>query len=55
MSELTEKPNVSKKIGSSLATLACVTAVLLCILIVAQVYTQGYVNIAGFSVFRVVL
>ena len=54
MSELTEKPNVSKKIGSSLATLACVTAVLLCILIVAQVYTQGYVNIAGFSVFRVV-
>ena len=54
MSELTEKPNISKKIGSSLATLACVTAVLLCILIAAQVYTQGYVNIAGFSVFRVV-
>ena len=54
MSEVTEKPNISRKIGSSLATLACVTAVLLCILVVAQVYTQGYVNIAGFSVFRVV-
>ncbi len=54
MSEFTEKSNISKKIGSSLATLACVTAFLLCILIVAQVYTQGYVNIAGFSVFRVV-
>ena len=54
MSEVTEKPNITKKIGSSLATLACITAVLLCILIVAQVYTQGYVNIARFSVFRVV-
>lgn len=53
MSEVTEKPNISKKMGSALATLACVTAVLLCILVVAQVYTQGYVNIAGFSVFRV--
>ena len=54
MNEATEKPNIAKKIGSSLATLACITAALLCILIVAQVYTQGYVNIAGFSVFRVI-
>lgn len=54
MRKLTLNPNISKKIGSSLATLACVTALLLCILIVAQIYTQGYVNIAGFSVFRVV-
>lgn len=54
MSEVAEKPNISKRIGSSLATLACVTALLLCILVVAQVYTQGYVNLAGVSVFRVV-
>ena len=53
MSEATQKSNTSKKLGSALATLACITAVLLCVLIVAQVYTQGYVNIAGFSVFRV--
>ncbi|MBE7001738.1 MAG: signal peptidase I [Ruminococcaceae bacterium] len=54
MSEEKKKPSISEKIGSSLATLACVMAVLLCLLIVAQVYTQGYVKIAGFSVFRVV-
>lgn len=54
MSKQSRNLNFTKKIGSSLSTLACVTAALLCLLIVAQVYTQGYVNIAGFSVFRVV-
>lgn len=46
--------NISRKIGSALSALAYVTTVLLCIFVVMQVYTQGYVNIAGFSVFRVV-
>ena len=48
------QPNISSKIGSALATLACVMAVLLCIYAGVQIYTQGYVSIGGFSMFRVV-
>lgn len=54
MEKTTQKPNIPQKIGSALSTLACVTALLLFLLITVQIYTQGYANIAGFSVFRVV-
>lgn len=49
-----QQQNISQKIGSALSTLVYVMAILLCVCVIMQVYTQGYVNIAGFSMFRVV-
>ena len=52
--QMKKQQSIPQKIGSALATLACVCAILLCTVVLVQVYTQGYVNIAGFSMFRVV-
>ena len=46
--------NLHKKIGSALSTLALVISVILCLTVVYQVSTNGYVQIGGFSLFRVV-
>lgn len=40
--------------GSILSTVALVISVILCLTVVAQVMTNGYVQIGGFSLFRVV-
>ena len=47
---------VSKKhsIGSILSTVVLVISVILCLTVVVQVMTNGYVQIGGFSLFRVV-
>lgn len=42
------------KIGSALATLALVVSAVLCLSVVMQVTTSGYVQFAGYSLFRVV-
>ena len=52
--QMKKQQSIPQKISSALATLACTCAVLLCVVVLVQVYTQGYVNIAGFSMFRVV-
>lgn len=41
-------------IGSILSTAALVISIILCLTVVAQVMTNGYVQIGGFSLFRVV-
>ena len=43
-----------KKIAGKLATVVLVAASILCVYVVVQVLTQGYVNFFGYSVFRVV-
>lgn len=43
-----------KNIGGKLATALLVAASILCVYVVVQVLTQGYVNFFGYSVFRVV-
>lgn len=45
---------IHKKIGSALSTLALVISVILCLTVVYQVSNNGYVQIGGFSLFRVV-
>ena len=49
-----EKQQIRKKIGSVLSTLVLVIAVMLCLLVMYQVFTNGYVQIGGTSVFRIV-
>ena len=46
--------NLHKKIGSALSTLALVISIILCLTVVTQVCSSGYVQIGGFSLFRVV-
>ena len=46
--------NLHKKIGSALSTLALVISIILCLTVVTQVCSNGYVQIGGFSLFRVV-
>lgn len=46
--------NLHKKIGSALSTLVLVISIILCLTVVTQVYSNGYVQIGGFSLFRVV-
>jgi signal peptidase len=43
-----------KNIAGKLATVVLVAASILCVYVVVQVLTQGYVNFFGYSVFRVV-
>lgn len=43
-----------KNIAGKLATVVLVLASILCVYVVVQVLTQGYVNFFGYSVFRVV-
>lgn len=45
---------LQKKIGSVLSTLALVIAVVFCLTVVTQVSQNGYVQIGGFSLFRVI-
>lgn len=45
---------INKKVGSALSTLALVISVVFCLTVVHQVSTNGYVQIGGFSLFRVV-
>ena len=49
-----EKENVAVKLGSALSTLVVVIAVLICLNVIVQVTTNGYVQIGGYSLFRVV-
>lgn len=42
------------KVGSALSTLALVAAAALCLSVIVQVTTNGYVQFGGFSLFRVV-
>jgi signal peptidase I len=46
--------NIYKKIGSALSTLALVISLILCLTVVTQVVSNGYVQIGGLSLFRVV-
>jgi signal peptidase I len=48
------KQTISNKIGSALSNLALVIAVIICLTVVVQVTTNGYVQIGGFSLFRIV-
>lgn len=49
-----EHRQLQKKIGSALSTLALVISMILCLTVVVQVTTNGYVQIGGISLFRVV-
>lgn len=51
-----QEEKIPKKynIGSALSTLVLVIAVILCLTVIIQVMTRGYVQIGGFSLFRVV-
>lgn len=54
MKEENQTPSLRAKISSGLSTLALVIAVVLCLTVVVQVTTNGYVQIGGFSLFRVI-
>lgn len=49
-----KKQTVANKIGSALANIALVIAVIICLTVVVQVTTNGYVQIGGFSLFRII-
>ena len=48
------KTEIRKKIESVLSSLVLVIALILCFTVVVQVYTNGYAQIGGISLFRVV-
>lgn len=54
MEELNSKENIIQRRISMLVTVLLVLSVLLCLYVVIQVLSQGYVNIGGFVLFRVV-
>lgn len=54
MNEEEQKQPLRVRIGSALSTLALVVAVVLCLTVIVQVTTNGYVQIGGFSLFRVI-
>lgn len=54
MEENGKKLKLQKKLGSILSTLALVISIMLCLTVVTQVSTTGYVQIGGFSLFRIV-
>ena len=54
MNEEEQKQPLRVRIGSVLSTLALVVAVVLCLTVIVQVTTNGYVQIGGFSLFRVI-
>lgn len=49
-----KKQTVANKIGSALANIALVIALIICLTVVVQVTTNGYVQIGGFSLFRII-
>lgn len=49
-----KKQTVASKIGSALANIALVIALIICLTVVVQVTTNGYVQIGGFSLFRII-
>ena len=51
---MSDKQKFQVKLGSALSTLALVIAVVLCLTVIIQVTTTGYVSIGGYSLFRVV-
>ena len=54
MKELDSKENIIQRRISLLITVLLVLSVLLCLYVVIQVLSKGYVNIGGFVMFRVV-
>ena len=54
MKEKTKKQALQAKLGSLLSTLALVIAVVICLSVIIQVTTNGYVQFGGYSLFRVV-
>ena len=57
MSEESQELNTERKgnrLGSILSTFALVISVIICLTVVTQVVTNGYVQLGGFSLFRVV-
>lgn len=54
MKQHSETATKKHNFGSILSTVALVISVILCLTVVAQVMTNGYVQIGGFSLFRVV-
>lgn len=49
-----EKQKIRKKVGSVLSTLVLAVTILLCLMVMFQVFTKGYVQIGGMSLFRIV-
>lgn len=54
MNEKEQDHKVQRKLGSLLSGLALMLSVILCLTVVVQTKTNGYVQIGGFSLFRVV-
>ena len=54
MKEETQTQSLRGKLSSGLSSLALVIAVVLCLTVVVQVTTNGYVQIGGYSLFRVI-
>lgn len=54
MSKTKNKPEKTRKIGSIVVSVILAVAVVLCVIVMIQVLTEGYVSIAGYSLFRVV-
>lgn len=48
------KQNWQKKIGSILSTFVLVISIILCLTVVMQVITNGYVQIGGISLFKII-
>lgn len=49
-----QKRKLQNKIGSALSNLALVISVIICVSVVTQVMTNGYAQIGGISLFRIV-
>lgn len=54
MSDKKEKQTLQVKLGSALSTLVLVIAIVICLSVIIQVTTNGYVQFGGYSLFRVV-
>lgn len=54
MKEIKQNHRIQKKIGSALSTMALGISLILCLTVVVQVSTNGYVQIGGISLFRIV-
>lgn len=54
MNNKKEKQTLQVKLGSVLSTLVLVMAIVICLSVIIQVTTNGYVQFGGYSLFRVV-
>lgn len=54
MNDKKEKQTLQVKLGSALSTLVLVIAIVICLSVIIQVTTNGYVQFGGYSLFRVV-